>query len=125
MNPAVRTMNPTLNNVIIRFGAKNNETTNANKNTHAEINDAVLSPLKTTNTIPQNEQPKYPAGIIKHLFPPWYFVTPPSLLYTSIALTFPPVIQQAVAWLNSCTNTAINFMGLRRREFQRKKLARR
>lgn len=117
--------NPTLSNIIVRLGAQNKEITNANRNTHAEINDVVRSPLRTTSTIPQNAHPKYPAGMIIQRFPPWYFVTPPSLLYTSIASTFPPVIQQAVAWENSWTKTAISFMGFRRREFHRKKLARR
>ena len=61
----------------------------------------IRSPLNATNSPPQKAHPTYPAGITRNRTPPVYPVTPPSLLYTSIFLTDPPVIQQADACYNN------------------------
>mmetsp|Transcript_16429 Transcript_16429/g.36259 ORF Transcript_16429/g.36259 Transcript_16429/m.36259 type:complete len:128 (+) Transcript_16429:472-855(+) len=111
MKPTVRMMKPRFRKTIVLFGEKNIETAIPAQKRHALARLAHRFPDMTVKKPPQNEPPTYPAGIMNHLHPPTYFVTPPSFPYTSIPLTLPHVNQQAVACPISWTKTAISFIG--------------
>lgn len=81
-------------------------------NMDAPIVAPSCDPESATKAPPQKETPTYPAGTMAGRNPPRKFVTPPSLWYTSILSTLPPVNQAAEAWPISWMKIAISFIGL-------------
>jgi len=62
---------------------------------------ATISNPQKVSRAPISDEPRYPAGNVKALFPPSMWVTPPSLGSSEMALTLPPVSTHMMAWPNS------------------------